>query len=277
VSNPFYGDTPGRDEIYATGFRNPWRFSFDRGTGQLYVGDVGQGAREEVDIVTLGGNYGWRVFEGTNCTGLDPSLCSVGGFTAPIAEYATHVGGRCAITGGYVYRGTKSSLPIGSYVFADYCTGEIFLLESGATQLLLDTALNISSFGEDEAGEIYFVGQGGAVQRITSIQQQPPVYEGYLDEASCDVIFGWAADRNRLNTAVSVDIYDGGNKIATVTADQPRSDVGAYLGDNGLHGFALATPAQLKDGLSHMVTVKFTGTNADLFLTPQSVTCEGVP
>src|SRR5581483_12365775 len=92
-TNPFFGATAGADEIYAVGMRNPYRFSFDRGTGQLYVGDVGQGAWEEIDNITLGGNYGWRVFEGTHCTGNDTNICTVGmtncninGYTCPIAE-----------------------------------------------------------------------------------------------------------------------------------------------------------------------------------------------
>jgi hypothetical protein len=164
-SNPFYGASAGRDEIFATGFRNPWRFSFDRFNGQLYVGDVGQGEREEIDIVTLGGNYGWRIFEGTLCTNLDPGSCSAQTFDPPVAEYG-HSSGRCSVTGGYVYRGTQSSLPYGAYIFADFCTGEIFMLHQSAQTLLADTDLNISSFGEDEAGEIYVVGLGGSVERI---------------------------------------------------------------------------------------------------------------
>jgi len=165
--NPFFGPTPGADEIYALGLRNPWRFSFDRATGQLYAADVGQDAREEIDIITRGGNYGWRIFEGTRCTNLGPTSCTAGGFIAPIAEY-THSAGRCSITGGYVYRGAKSSLPVGAYVYGDYCTGEIFMLRDGAQSLLLDTSLSISSFGEDEAGEIYVVGLGGTVHRIAA-------------------------------------------------------------------------------------------------------------
>ena len=164
-SNPFFGSTPGRDEIYAIGLRNPFRFSFDRVTGQLLAGDVGQNQREEVDIITLGGNYGWRVFEGTSCTGLDPQLCGALNTVAPIAEY-THANGRCSITGGYVYRGEKSSLPLGSYIYGDFCSGEIFLLNNGAQSLILDTSLSISSFGEDEAGEIYVADLSGAVYRI---------------------------------------------------------------------------------------------------------------
>ncbi len=165
--NPFFGGVPGRDEIFALGFRNPWRFSFDRGTGQLFAADVGQNAREEIDIVTLGGNYGWRIFEGTHCTELGPASCTAAGFIPPIADYA-QTGGRCAVTGGYVYRGSRSSLPLGTYVYGDFCTGEIFSLEGGAQDLLLDTDLSISSFGEDEAGEIYVVGLGGTVHRIVN-------------------------------------------------------------------------------------------------------------
>ncbi|MDQ3754701.1 MAG: PQQ-dependent sugar dehydrogenase [Acidobacteriota bacterium] len=165
--NPFFGSVPGRDEIYALGLRNPFRFSFDRATGQLYAGDVGQNSREEIDIITRGGNYGWRVFEGTRCTGLGPAQCNPADFQAPIAEYE-HTGGRCSVTGGYVYRGTRASLPTGAYVFGDFCTGEIFLLQGGTQSLLQDTSLNISSFGEDEAGELYVVSLGGTVHRLTN-------------------------------------------------------------------------------------------------------------
>ncbi len=164
--NPFAASTDGRDEIYATGLRNPFRFSFDRQTGLLFVGDVGQGQREEIDIVSLGDNLGWRVFEGTRCTELDP-LCTSGGFTPPAAEYS-HSGGRCSVTGGYVYRGSRGALASGTYVFGDFCTGEIFTLTGASVALLLDTTLNISSFGEDEAGELYVVGLGGTVHRLVA-------------------------------------------------------------------------------------------------------------
>jgi hypothetical protein len=166
-SNPFFGSIPGADEIYADGLRNPFRFSFDRGTGDLYAGDVGQNAVEEIDIITLGGNYGWRIWEGTRCTGNDPGLCSTAGFIFPITEYGD-TGGRCSVTGGYVYRGGRSSLPVGAYIYADFCTGEIFLLQNGMSSVVLDTELSISSFGEDESGELYVVDLAGTVQRITN-------------------------------------------------------------------------------------------------------------
>ena len=106
ISNPFIGGIAGRDEIFAYGMRNPWRFSFDRATAQLWVADVGQGAREEVNTpIVNGGNYGWRIYEGTACTNTDRALCTPANYLFPTFDY-THAGGRCSITGGYVYRGT---------------------------------------------------------------------------------------------------------------------------------------------------------------------------
>ena len=165
--NPFV-NTPGRDEIYAYGLRNPWRFTFDRVTDVLWVADVGQNAREEVNMpVVRGGNYGWRVYEGSSCTGNDPSLCSPANYRFPVLEYA-HDEGRCSITGGSVYRGNRQSLPGGTYVFADFCSGEIFAWDGAAQTVLLDTPGNISSFGEDEHGEIYIVDLGGTVSRLAA-------------------------------------------------------------------------------------------------------------
>jgi uncharacterized protein (TIGR03437 family) len=166
-TNPFFGSTPGRDEIFSTGLRNPFRWSFDRATGQLYAGDVGQNQIEEIDIITLGGNYGWRVFEGTRCTGNDPALCSNTNYIAPITEY-NHSNGRCSVTGGYVYRGARSTFPAGTYLFGDFCTGEIFTYTNNATALFRDTDLLLSSFGEDEAGELYAVDLRGNIFRIAA-------------------------------------------------------------------------------------------------------------
>jgi glucose/arabinose dehydrogenase len=164
ASNPFAGGQ-GRDEIFALGFRNPFRFSFDRATGDLWAGDVGQSAVEEVSVVTVGGNYGWRVFEGSRCTNLGPASCATPGFTPPVTEYRRS-GGRCAVTGGYVYRGRAGTLPPGTYVFGDFCSGEVFLFDGGGQRVLLDTPLSLASFGEDEAGELYVVGLGGTVHRL---------------------------------------------------------------------------------------------------------------
>jgi len=170
-TNPFAGMIPGADEIYAVGMRNPYRFAFDRGgTNQLWAADVGQGSIEEIDIITLGGNYGWRAYEGTNCTGLNPQECTGGtnpiNHTPPVVQYS-HTGGRCSVTGGFVYRGTLGSLPLGSYVYADYCSGEIFLWHNNQQTVIDSTStLNIVGFGEDEAGELYMIREGGPIFKI---------------------------------------------------------------------------------------------------------------
>jgi glucose/arabinose dehydrogenase len=164
-TNPF-ARGGGRREIFALGFRNPWRFSFDRLTGQLYVADVGQDQAEEISIVGLGGNYGWPRFEGNSCyqtvTGCDPT-----GLRQPIAAY-DHSENRCSITGGYVYRGRAVPALYGIYVFADFCTGEIFGLQNGQITRLLQTDLTIVSFGESRSGELHVVDFGGTIRQIVA-------------------------------------------------------------------------------------------------------------
>ena len=173
ADNPFV-NAPGRDEIFAYGMRNPWRFSFDRVTGVQWVADVGQGTREEVDMpIVKGGNYGWRVYEASECTGNDPSLCDPSRYRFPIFDYP-HTGNRCSITGGYVYRGAQAAVPGGTYVFGDYCSGEILAWNGKTQSVLLPTALNIASFGEDEQGEIYVVALQGSVSRLAA--QTPCTY-----------------------------------------------------------------------------------------------------
>ena len=123
-----------------------------------------ENAVEEIDIVGRGKNYGWRITEGNAC--YDPATgCDKAGLTAPIATY-THTAGRCSITGGYVYRGRSVPALVGSYVFADFCTGEVFTLVGGRPTRLLDTDLSIASFGEDQAGELYVGDIGGGVRRV---------------------------------------------------------------------------------------------------------------
>ncbi len=165
--NPFAGATAGADEIYAVGMRNPYRFSFDRGgTGQLWAADVGQNSWEEVDIITNGGNFGWRLYEGNNCTNIAGAGCAFPpNYVAPVFEYSSS-GSRCSITGGFVYRGSQGNLPTGSYVYGDYCTGEILVWTGNQQVLLLDTSRMIVGFAEDEAGEIYMIGQSGTIERI---------------------------------------------------------------------------------------------------------------
>jgi glucose/arabinose dehydrogenase len=168
ADNPFAAGG-GRPEIFALGFRNPWRFSFDRGTGRLYAGDVGQARFEEVDIVVRGGNYGWRILEGRRC--FEPATnCNRIGLKAPLLTYA-HTGGRCSVTGGYVYRGRAVRTLASTYLYGDFCTGEIFGRRDGRSSVLLDTTLRIASFGEDEAGEVYVVDIAGSVHRIVGARR----------------------------------------------------------------------------------------------------------
>ena len=179
--NPYVG-RDGLDEIFAIGLRNPYRFAFDNGRqrgsqarNRLWVADVGQGSIEEVDLLKKGGNYGWRAYEGTSCTGLNPQQCAGGTnpivHSPPIFQYS-HTGGRCSITGGQVYRGRAGVMARGNYVYADYCSGEIFMWD-GAQRLMLDTTLNIVAIGSDEAGELYVVGQSGTLDKIVGTFPRP--------------------------------------------------------------------------------------------------------
>ena len=177
AGNPFVGASDHRDEIWALGLRNPWRFSFDRSTDDLYIGDVGQNTWEEIDYEPAGSaggvNFGWRCREGAHDFSRDcPSLP----LTDPIAEYGRGDGG--SVTGGYVYRGVRCPALVGRYFYADYVSGKIWsMYKTGldpttwsAPELELDTDLYISSFGEDEEGEIYIVDHaGGTVRRLGDV------------------------------------------------------------------------------------------------------------
>jgi len=166
--NPFVGNADARGEIWAYGFRNPWRFSFDRQTGGLWVGDVGQNSFEEINLVSPGGNYGWNTLEGSHCfsprAGCDPS-----GTEFPVIEYGSDKG--CSVIGGYVYRGADIPSLAGTYLYGDYCSGEVhgFRFEQGkavARWLLVDSGVNITSFGEDAQGEIYALSEEGRIYRL---------------------------------------------------------------------------------------------------------------
>ncbi|MHB8773447.1 MAG: PQQ-dependent sugar dehydrogenase, partial [Syntrophales bacterium] len=171
-----YAIPPGNpfgSAVWSLGLRNPWRFSFDRLTGDLYVADVGQSLVEEVNFQPAGSgagvNYGWNIMEGSRCfTG---ATCATAGLTLPVAEYL-HGNGDCSVTGGYVYRGAAAALR-GIYFYGDFCSGRIWgMRRTGAifeTVLLADTTLSISTFGEDEAGELYVADYAtGEIFRIDS-------------------------------------------------------------------------------------------------------------
>ena len=162
--NPFVKEH-GRPEIFALGLRNPWRFSFDRKTGDLWTGDVGQNAWEEIDVIKKGKNYGWRLLEGTHCFNPETNCRQLPHLIDPVTEYAQEQG-RCSVTGGYVYQGEKIPDLVGTYVFGDFCSGEIWGYLDGKTRILQSTDLQISSFGQDRDGELYVVGYGGEIFRI---------------------------------------------------------------------------------------------------------------
>jgi glucose/arabinose dehydrogenase len=170
--NPF-ASGGGLPEIWAYGLRNPWRFSFDRATGRLFSGDVGQGNFEEVDIITKGGNFGWNRMEGAHC--YPPgSSCSTAGLILPIMEYAHDANGGTAIIGGFVYRGSAIGALAGDYVFGDLSSGHVWagVQNSGGNwsqTLVLTHNLTVSSFGQDTSGELYLLDYGnGAVLRVVA-------------------------------------------------------------------------------------------------------------
>ncbi len=174
-TNPWATSPTIRHEIWAYGLRNPWRFSFDRRTGDLWIGDVGQDRFEEVDRARRstgggrGANFGWNRYEAGACY---RGSCNPGGITFPIASYPHASGNGCAVVGGSVYRGSRSSALRGLYLFGDYCSGRIWsLIAAGPARqrpiLLADTSLAISAFGEDEAGELYLADySSGRVYRV---------------------------------------------------------------------------------------------------------------
>ena len=221
ATNPFLKTAGARQEIWSYGLRNPWRFTFDRTTGDMFIADVGQGLWEEIDFepAAAGGrNYGWRRMEGTHC--YPPgSSCNPASLVLPIAEYPHSLG--CSVTGGFRHRGATPSEHVGTYFFGDYCTGRIW----GATPngdgswtavQLLDTALNISTFGEDSAGNVYVGHHAGELYRIASASALPRLSiskagtgTGLVTSSSaaiyCGTICGLEANGTKLTLSVAAD------------------------------------------------------------------------
>ncbi len=235
-SNP-YVNTPNADpRIWAWGLRNPWRFSFDRLTGDLYIGDVGQNEWEEIDFLpkdTLGGtNFGWRCMEGSHVYNTDPPCDSpsyLATLTGPITEYSHSVGR--SITGGFVYRGLLNPGLQGIYFFADYVNGKIFSLQnnngSWVQTLEITTGFLTSAFGEDENGELYVVDYSGSVRQLSGASLSPP----NLDESTILV------DKNQANP----------NEVLTYTINLTNS------------GVALNTQALFENPIPEKITYQ-TGT-----------------
>jgi hypothetical protein len=170
ADNPFVNNQEGfREEIYAYGLRNPWRFSFDSQTDALWTADVGQNRAEEIDMITKGGNYGWRTMEGFNC--FNPSSgCNQEGLILPIWEY-THTNGDRSVTGGFVYCGTEVSELQGLYVYADFVSGRIWTLDFSdldkpVNNELMRANFPISSFGIDQSDELFLCGFDGKIYKF---------------------------------------------------------------------------------------------------------------
>jgi len=222
-TNPFVAVPGARPEIWAYGLRNPWRFSFDRATHDLYIGDVGQNLWEEVDFQPAssagGENYGWRLMEGFHC--YNPSTgCNDGTLTLPILEYGHNPG--CSVTGGYVYRGSSIPQLYGTYLYGDYCSGVIWgasrsCAGAWSTAPLVDSPLNISSFGEDESGEIYVTHIGGAVYRVTATPDH--LAPSATDMSPSAAVVGGPG----FTLTVNGSGFDGGSVVRWNGADRPTT------------------------------------------------------
>lgn len=184
ASNPFVG-VDGRDEIYALGFRNPWRFSIDAPTGNIWLGDVGQNTWEEINIVRSGRNYGWPRMEGNDC--FQPSPCDTAGLNLVLPLFVYPHQGSASITGGFVYRGPTMPSLVGKYIYADYITGEIWALSwdgvNPPTNESLVSLGNVPSFGVDKDGELFMASFDGDIYRLFATAtgvESPAISRRYL-------------------------------------------------------------------------------------------------
>ncbi len=278
---PYYGIPPGNpfvatggpDEAWAIGLRNPWRFSFDRRTGDLYIGDVGQGTREEIDFQaaasTGGENYGWKIMEGTRCTGNDGSCpanvpaCFSPSFTPPILEYG-HDSGRCSVTGGYVYRGLDVPDLYGTYLYADYCSGDFFGArpEGGgafSSELLSISADNPTTFGEDARGELYVGTEGGFVYRIDGPAPQTPV----------------------IGTITPAAGYERGGETVTITGANFTGATAVLFGATPAAAVSVLSPTELRvltpPGASGLVAVTVSNPGAAPAVQADAFTYVAIP
>jgi glucose/arabinose dehydrogenase len=225
IDNPYIGAGNPLDEIWAIGLRNPFRFSFDRLTGDMYIGDVGQNAVEEIDFMAAGvsgQNYGWRCMEGTSCTGLSGCTCNSIALTPPIRDFTQASGGHCSAIGGYVYRGTNVCGLQGTYFYADYCSTAIWSLKyTGGTVSNFTvrttelepagtpTISSISSFGEDANGEIYILDYAdGEVYRIDPAGGAQDCNQNGIADG-CDLQAGTSLDCNANGIPDECDVATG--------------------------------------------------------------------
>jgi hypothetical protein len=229
--NPFFDNPFGyREEIWAYGFRNPWRYSFDETTGWLWLADVGQNAWEEIDIVNNDGNYGWNILEGSHCYPNPP--CDSTGLEFPVWEYNHPGGAQRSVTGGYVYRGVILQELVGKFIYGDYITGEIWALEydgvnPAVNTLLLDTSMFISSFGIDENNNLFVLNYTqGTIWRFASTATA--VHEGDRPASRGALAQNWPNPFNPVTTieftlhkagVAEIDVYDvRGRSVASLTS-----------------------------------------------------------
>lgn len=284
-SNPFVGVEGAREEVWALGFRNPWRFSFDRLTGEMWIGEVGSGAAEEINLLPPSPdaprNFGWPIYEGDDCSPFDREGCVDAGFTFPVLSLERGDRACSSVTGGVRYRGSDASLA-GRYFFADWCTGEIWaaretagVWEAGEP---LETRLQVSTFGQDRNNELYLADHnGGVVYRVRSIWPQPRISraspaaivaggdpfrmilagEGF--SSGSEVMIGDAPANveflNPKRLAVTVDPADltPGELLVTVTNPEPNDGAGEALALTVVEPNSTA-PSIAEGGVVHAAT-----------------------
>ncbi|HTY40971.1 MAG TPA: PQQ-dependent sugar dehydrogenase [Thermoanaerobaculia bacterium] len=278
ASNPFAGDMTDCNEIWAYGVRNPFRYSFDRATSDLWIGDVGQNCYEEVDLQpassTGGVNYGWRVMEGMHCYNTDgtcnPVSCNQTGLTLPILE-ETHTNGWCALIGGYRYRGTAIPGLAGKYLYSDNCLGDIYAASDAGggnwtRSLLLSTTLSVDSFGEDEEGELYVVDLNGSVSRLDPVPLPPPVVTIMVPSTviAGDPDFSVVVNGSGF-VATSVVQWNGSARPTTfLSSNQLRATIAAAdIATPGMASVTVFTPAP-GGGTSSALTMDINATFLDV-------------
>lgn len=233
--NPFVGDGSVLNEIWALGLRNPWRIAFDKGTGNLYIADVGQNEFEEINFQPAGSdggeNYGWDIMEASQCTG--GNTCDPSGFTLPVAEY-DH-GSGCSVTGGEVYRGNAYPSFAGVYFFGDYCSGKVWGLSRVGNQwsaaLLADTSYAISTFGRGEDGSVYLANRTGGIYLLSDGDPVPEVFQ-----INAGVNDAWYNPETNGQGFLMTAFPEAGILFLawfTYDVERPPQDVSAMLGEPG--------------------------------------------
>jgi glucose/arabinose dehydrogenase len=240
--NPFAGNALGyREEIFAYGLRNPWRFSVDPVTGRIWAGDVGQSTVEEVDVIESGKNYGWNIMEGSGC--FDSDVCDRTGLTLPVWEYGRSEG--ASVTGGYVYRGSAAPSIEGLYVYGDYVSGRIWTLDmsdslSPVNTLLLDTDHRIPAFGQDDDNELYVLTFGGSIYTFgvagdgrPTFGSQPPAQTAEQDSFSHEIVVADPDGGGIVITSLMLpewlQLSDSGNGSAALSGVPDDAEVGRHV------------------------------------------------